>query len=114
MSRVAGPSTLGLDPRDKRKGSEDGKQEYLALQANAGALVVGTVEEAPCGPETRKPLQVGMLEKKVETTIMLGVCWGYIGIMEKKMETTIMLGVCWGYIGIMELEVETTIMLGVC
>ena len=31
--------------------------------------------------------------------------WGYIGIMEKKMETTIM-----GYIGIMEKKMETTMM----
>ena len=35
---------------------------------------------------------MGMMEKKMETTI---VYWGYIGIMGKNMETTIM-----GYIGV--------------
>ena len=34
--------------------------------------------------------RVGILEKKMETTI---VYWGYMGIMENKMETTIILGV---------------------
>ena len=37
---------------------------------------------------------IGIMEKKMETTI---VYWGCIGIMEKKMETTI---VYWGYIGV--------------
>ena len=72
------------------------------------------------------------MEIRMETTI---VYWGCIGIMEKKMETTIMgyIGVlnkgqgklaesvaalapapsalllCWGYIGIMEKKMETTI-----
>ena len=40
-----------------------------------------------------------------------GICWGDIGIMEKKMETTIMgyigfRGICWGDIGIMEKKME--------
>ena len=49
---------------------------------------------------------IGILEKKVETTI----CRGYIGIMEKKMETTrIRLRSYWGYIGIMDKKMETTI-----
>ena len=26
---------------------------------------------------------------KMETTIILGLYWGYIGVMEKKMETTV-------------------------
>ena len=34
---------------------------------------------------------IGRMEKKMETTIVLGLYWGYIGIMEKKMETTIKL-----------------------
>ena len=41
-------------------------------------------------------LNIGIMEKKMETTI---VYWGYIGIMEKKMETTI---VYWGYIFIQQ------------
>ena len=41
-------------------------------------------------------LHAGIMEKKMETTIVDG---GYIGIMEKKMDTTV---VGWGYIGIME------------
>ena len=53
----------------------------------------------------------------METTI---VYWGYIGMMEKKMETTIMdlyrdcmvyiLGIYRGYTGIMEKKMEITIM----
>ena len=53
-----------------------------------------------------------------------GIYWGYIGIMEKKMETTGIIGVIlglyivyivykgiyWGYIGITEENMETTIM----
>ena len=29
------------------------------------------------------------MEKKMETTLVLGLYWGYIGIMEKKMGSTI-------------------------
>ena len=53
----------------------------------------------------------GIMEKKMETTIMgLYRVKGYIGIMEKNMETTIM-GLCRvkGYIGIMEKNMEATI-----
>ena len=32
----------------------------------------------------------------------IGFCWGNIGIMEKNMETTIILGLDWGNIGIRE------------
>ena len=60
------------------------------------------------------------MEKKVETTTVLGFYRGYIGIMEKKMQTAIVSGlyrdngmyrvtysrVC---IGIMEKKTETTI-----
>ena len=35
------------------------------------------------------------MENEMETGIILGLYWGYVGIMEKKMETTIM-----GYIGL--------------
>ena len=38
---------------------------------------------------------------------MTQVNWGYIGVMEKKMETTI---VYWGCIGIMENQMETTVL----
>ena len=57
---------------------------------------------------------MGLMEKKMETTIY----WGYIGIMEKKMETTIHWGyigimettlIYWGYIGIMEKKMATTL-----
>ena len=51
---------------------------------------------------------IGIMEKKMETTI---VYWGCIGIMEKKMETTI---VYWGCIGIMEKKMETTIVYWGC
>ena len=64
MSRVAGPSTLRVDLGDKPKGSGDGKQEYLALQANAGALVVGTVEEAPRGLKPVNPYKLGYWKRK--------------------------------------------------
>ena len=47
-------------------------------------------------------LAVGIMEKKMETTI---IYWGYNGIMEEKMETTI---IYWGYNGIMEKKMETT------
>ena len=41
---------------------------------------------------------------------ILGLYRGYIGIMEKKMETTIVYwGYRGGYIGIMEKKMETTI-----
>ena len=38
---------------------------------------------------------------------------GYFGIMEKKMETTGILGTYRGYIGIMEKKMETTGIIGV-
>ena len=41
--------------------------------------------EVPAGDKARYMGYVGILEKKMETTI---VYWGYIGIMENKMETT--------------------------
>ena len=45
---------------------------------------------------------IGIMEKKMETTgiigILLGLYWGYNGVMEKKMEATM---VYWGYNGIM-------------
>ena len=31
---------------------------------------------------------MGMLENEMETTIILGLYWGYMGIMEKNMEIT--------------------------
>ena len=34
---------------------------------------------------------------------------GYTEIMEKKMETTVLLGLCWGYIGIMEQNMSLVI-----
>ena len=37
---------------------------------------------------------MGIMENNMETTIMLGLYWGYMGIMEKKMEITRI-----GYIG---------------
>ena len=48
------------------------------------------------------------MENEMETGIVLGLYWGYIGIMEKKMETTIVywgytrviLGVSWGNVGV--------------
>ena len=41
----------------------------------------------------------------METTIL----WGYMGIIEKKMKTTITLRLYWGYLGIMEKKMEATI-----
>ena len=58
----------------------------------------GGPEELEAGFKVSKIVTyIGIMEKKMETTI---VDWVYIGIMEKKMETTI---VYWGYIGMMEL-----------
>ena len=37
------------------------------------------------------------------------VCWGYIGIMENKMETTILYWGYMGYIGRMEKNMEITV-----
>ena len=41
----------------------------------------------------RCPPYIGIMEKRMETTgiigVIYGLCRGYIGIMEKKMETTI-------------------------
>ena len=51
---------------------------------------------------------MGIMEKKMETTIVHG---GYIGIMEKKMEATIVYG---GYMGIMEKKMEATKGFRVC
>ena len=61
---------------------------------------------------------MGILEKKMETTIMgniLGFYSGYIGIMENRMESTtmgIIFRLYWGYMGIMEKRkrMETTVM----
>ena len=50
----------------------------------------------------------GVVEKKMESTIILGLCSVYIGIMEKKMET-IMLGLHGDYSGMTEKKVETFI-----
>ena len=58
-------------------------------------------------------VNVGRMEKKMETTIMgytgilFGLYWGYIGIMENKMETTVVY--ISGYIWIMEKKMETAI-----
>ena len=34
---------------------------------------------------------MGIMEKKMETTVILRLYWGYIRIMEKKMETSVIL-----------------------
>ena len=39
---------------------------------------------------------------------------GYIGIMEKKMETMIIMALYWCYTGIMENKMETTIYVQKC
>ena len=38
-------------------------------------------------------INIGMMEEKMETTIILGLYGGNIGIMEKKMETTGIIGI---------------------
>ena len=48
------------------------------------------------------PSYIGIMEKKMETTI---VHWGNTGITEKKLETTI---VHWGYLAVMQKKMETT------
>ena len=52
----------------------------------------------------------GVVEKKMETTIILGLCSVYIGIMEKNMKTTIILGLYRDYSGMTEKKAETFIM----
>ena len=61
---------------------------------------------ASCSPRPRVAGYIGIVEKKMETTIMghigiLAYFGGYVGIMEKKMETTIMGLPIMGYIEIL-------------
>ena len=55
---------------------------------------------------------MGIMEKKMEITMIMGSYKANIGIMEKKMETTMIMGLYRGNFGIMEKKMETAMILG--
>ena len=78
-------------------------------QGGPGGATTAKVWEAPRRLEDPEN-NMGIMEKKMETTFIYRFYRGCMGIMEKKMETTIRYRLYRGYIGMMEKKMETTIM----